>query len=147
MYRMIRDTATDLDQIGVVIDGATHTATQLPLALWFRVVKDLPYQIDRKPREVIARPIYSVMFAEEKNPLTNKRGIDCKKKSVLMAAWLHRHRIPYRLIASSRRPDRRITHVFPQFYAGGNWINADATYSDYYLGQPKQLTAAEILPE
>jgi transglutaminase-like putative cysteine protease len=72
--------------------------------------------------------------------------MDCKKKATLVGAWLKRRGIPFRLVSSSRRKDRRITHVFPQAKLRGKWVNLDATYSAYYPAQPKKLTNWEMLP-
>lgn len=54
-----------------------------------------------------------------------------------------------RIIGSSEYPDGEIHHVFLQAKLqgpAGPWINVDATYPDFELGQAKpEITAAEIL--
>ena len=103
----------------------------------FDQIRKIPYRQDVKPIEVVARPAIS---------LRNKDvGIDCKKKSILIASYLKSRGIPYRLIASSNKPSGRIHHVFPQMRFGNTWLNLDATYPQYRPFQQKALTHAEVL--
>jgi len=134
MYDLIRSTAGDLDDI--FINGVS--ASDLPLAKWYTIVKRIPYRIDPVPREIIARPAILAKYGPQV-------GIDCKKKSCLMAAALERKKIPWRLMSTSRRPDKKVSHVFPQAFLVNRWVNLDATYPFYRPGQPKQVTKAEIL--
>lgn len=136
MHALVRATAGDLDRMQ--LSGDNRPLSCLPLREYFDIVRKIPYRRDSSPVEVIARPGF--MFGDQ-------TALDCKKKAVLIAAWAKQNGVPYRFIASSNRPDRKITHVFPQLRISGDWRNMDATYVYYRPGQRKRLTAAQILPE
>lgn len=126
MYRMVEDYHGDI--------GAWANR---PLTEYFGMVKRLPYQRDKRGEETVARP--SLLFKEFP-------ALDCKKKGILIAAWLRSQGIPYRFIACSERPDGKIHHVFCQGVLDGKWRNLDATYSKYRMFQKKPLlTKAEVL--
>jgi len=72
-------------------------------------------------------------------------GADCKKKSILMGSYFKNNGIPFRLIGSSKNKNKRIHHVFPQAFLDGKWVNTDATYNHYNLGDQKKVTKAVIL--
>lgn len=105
----------------------------------FDFVRKIPYQEDGES-EIIARPKF----------LLNKKyfpALDCKKKAVIIGAWLEAHGLPWRLIAISEKSDKKIHHVFPQAKIDGDWLNIDATYPEYFLFQPKKhATFGEELP-
>ncbi len=137
---LVRNYSTDLDDIYVQrqgLNGETVPLSALGLDEMFDYVRRLPYQADPKPKEIVSRPchLFSGRF----------QGIDCKKKTVLMASWAKRNGVPYRFIGSSQREDQKVHHIFPQFKIDGHWINADATYPDYRIGESKELTFAEVL--
>ncbi len=134
MHRLIRMYGSDVDRI-TTPQGRPLSATDLPSAYDF--VRKIPYRRDVKPIEVIVRPAKIARYSAE--------GMDCKKKAILLASYLRRRGIPYRLVATSRRTDRRIHHVFPQINIAGQWFNLDATYPDSKPLEPKQLTAFEVL--
>jgi hypothetical protein len=136
MHRLVDRFAGDIDR--VFVRGYRLPLSRWPLPAYHTFVKSIPYRIDSAPREVVARP--SLLLG------AIRFGADCKKKNILMCAWARRNRVPYRILASSNRPDRRITHTYPQFKIAGEWVNADATYSWHKLGGMKHNTAVEILP-
>lgn len=112
---------------------------------FFDLVRKIPYRRDPKGIdsfgemegiEVIARPI--ILFQN------SDLGLDCKKKCILMVAYAIAHKIPWRIVTSSRRPDKQHHHIFPQWCINGVWINADATYRNYKLGQKKELTSFRV---
>lgn len=110
----------------------------LTLQDFFNYVKKIPY-IEDSENEIVSRPKYILS--------KTLPGADCKKKAVLIGAWLTAHGIPWRLVAISERPDRQIHHVFPQAFLLDKWKTIDATYPEYRLFSPKQYaTKAEILP-
>ena len=116
---------------------------RLPLPVFFNTVKNIPFKLDPAGREVTARPKYL------KNPRLFPR-MDCKKKAVLVQAWLKSRAIPSRLVAISERPDKKIHHVFPQAKMktarGNKWLNVDATYPHFKLFAPKPyVTRAQVL--
>ncbi|HSW65494.1 MAG TPA: hypothetical protein VLH56_19615 [Dissulfurispiraceae bacterium] len=134
MRWLVQQFAADLNSI--MVNG--RSMADLSAQDVFDFVRTIPYKRDTRPIEVIARPRYIMDLA--------KSGIDCKKKAVLLASWATLNGVPWRFIGMSSRPDGQIHHVFPQFQdALGNWINYDATYSRYSIGQQKRITKAEIL--
>lgn len=133
MYRLIDQYSGDLDRIQ--LNG--KPLSSLKLFEFFNLVKNIPYRKDIPAIEVVSRP--------EKIIRNRCNGMDCKKKSILIASYLKNRGIPFRLIASSKRPDKRIHHVFPQAELSGIWYNLDATYKHYKPLELKQLTAAEVL--
>lgn len=128
---------TDLDIIKIPVAGKLVPLSALPFEQYFDYIRKLPYKRDKAPIEQIGRPAWVM----EKRA----NGRDCKKAAIMISAYLKYHRIPYRLIGSSSRRDRAIHHIFPQMFTGGQWVNVDATYSDYSIGQQKTVTAKEIL--
>ncbi len=110
-------------------------------------VARIPYANDEKAwgdpfREVVARPGFILQMAKN----DQIQGIDCKKKAILIGAWSQLNRLPWELVAMSEQPDKEIHHVFPIVAVGDSWVNADATYARYRLGEPKPgMTNAERL--
>lgn len=137
MKSLVEKFSGDLENIFIKKNGRLIRVTALPLNEYFDLVRKIPYRRDMKPVEVVARPAHIFKY--------KTLGMDCKKKSILMGSWLREKKIPFRFIASSRRPDRRIHHVFPQGFLKGKWENLDATYSHYRPYQVKEVTAAEVL--
>lgn len=119
--------AENWKDLGILVDTDLET--------FFNYVRDIPYREDRDSVEVVARPKYL---------LNNFRGLDCKKKSVLIGAWLNAHRINWHLVAVSERADGEIHHIFVRAFLGGRWRNIDPTYQNYELFEPKKITAGEV---
>jgi hypothetical protein len=138
MYRLAGRFASDLDAVKVRRGSRLVPLSAFSLAGIFDFVRTLPYKRDVKPVEVVARPRTLL--------LGSNGGLDCKKKAVILGAYCHRNRLPYRFMAVSTRKNRSIHHVFPQVKIDGNWLNLDATYSHYKPFSPKLVTAAEVLP-
>jgi len=106
---------------------------------FFDFVKNIPYQEDRIA-EIVSRPKY--LFDRNKFP-----GLDCKKKAILIGAWLTAHGIKWRAVAASERADKKIHHVFIQAYIKGRYRNIDATYPYMRLFESKpKVTRAQELP-
>lgn len=137
MHRLINRYSGDLRDIKVWRGGKLVPFTSLDLMGAFDLIRKIPYQRDIPPKEIVSRPRY--IFQNRNN------GADCKKKSILYASYLRERGIPYRLIASSRKKNRRVHHVFPQGNFLGQWRNCDATYSHYRLFEPKCVTRMEVL--
>lgn len=114
----------------------------MPFDQYFDFIRGGPYANDEiawgdPEREVLARPAYLLKW--QRFP-----GLDCKKKAIMIGAWAERNRVPWELIGMSERADKEIHHVFPVLWDGEKWVNADATYPRYFLGQAKpEMTAAE----
>jgi len=137
MYYLVNKYYNDLEKCKIRLDGKTIPLTELTLCQIFNLVKNIPYRRDTKPVEIVSRP---------KIIIKNRRfGMDCKKKGILLGAYLKSNNIPYRFTSISRKPSGRIHHVFPQVYINGQWRNLDATYSHYEPFQRKQVTAVEVL--
>lgn len=136
MYNLVEKYHDDLKNVTVIYNGKKKIFSDLPLLEAFDVIKMIPYQQDSPPVEVLSRPVYIG---------TNGTGADCKKKSILMGSWLKENGIPYRFIAVSTTPDRRVHHVFTQGYLNDTWKNLDPTYSDAIPYQSKTVTAYEVL--
>lgn len=137
MRALVGRYARDLDSLVVRSRGKSLPFSRLSLPEVHKIVRSIPYKRDTAPVEVVGRParLLNGDFA----------GLDCKKKAILIGAWAKRNYVPWRFVASSRRPDRRYHHVFPQLRIAGEWVNADATYSRMRLGEVKRCTAAEVL--
>lgn len=137
MYRLVNRYYKDLDIFYLRSGKKLIPISKLSFKKFYNMVKHLPYRKDIKPIEVTSRPYYLLAFP--------KVGIDCKKKAILIASYLKKNNMPYRFIASSKKKDKRIHHVFPQVFLNGVWYNADATYSRFNLFEPKFVTKAEVL--
>lgn len=133
---LVNDYYTDLQDILVYED--LLPIHNLELDDYYLFVKNIPYRRDTKPIEVISRPYYIVKH--------RNLGMDCKKKSILIASWAKYNSVPYQFIGSSSRKDKKVHHIFPQLKINDNWKNVDATYDHYELFEPKNnLTHSEVL--
>lgn len=115
-----------------------------PYPAWFDFVRLIPYESDaeRFPDrviELVPRPAY--LLDRQLFP-----SLDCKKKSILLAAWAYGHGLPYRFLAVSQKPNGEVHHVFPQIDFGEGWSNEDATFASFMSGMGQPLTfAAELI--
>lgn len=135
MYRLIHQYADDLKGIVVVINGTGIPFSDLSLIQAFDVIRSIPYRQDKEPVEVVTRPKY----------INNETGADCKKKSILMASYLKLNGFPFRLVAVSNMPDKRVHHVFTQGYIDNRWENLDPTYPECKPFEDKKVTNFEVL--
>ena len=133
MGRLVDRYATDLHAFDV---GGVSLA-DIPLPIFYRAIANIPYREDTEGIEVVTRP-YLVLTAP-------RNGADCKKKHILIAAWLKLHNIPYRFVAVSRRPSGEIHHVIIEAYIDNEWVEIDATYPHNQLFQRQHWTNAELL--
>lgn len=110
---------------------------------FFEFVREIPYSPDdekfpARVVEVVSRPKYLL------DGKTFPR-MDCKKKAVLIGSWAKANGFPYRYVAVSHRPTREVHHVMPQIDFGRGWVNADATFPQFEIGQGQPVTfAAEL---
>jgi len=139
MYRMVERYCDDLRDVRIFYRGKKTSLADLPLNRFYEFVKNLKYETDIKPVEIVARPLHILAMSNL------GKGIDCKKKAILMAAYLRLRNVPYRFVASSNRPDGKVHHVFPQMEYLGQWLNVDATYAKYKPFQLHFVTNAEVL--
>lgn len=103
---------------------------------FYGVVRNIEYVQDIPGTEIVMRPIHI---------LRRGKG-DCKKKTTLLSSYAFLRGIPFRYVCTSRRPDKRIHHIFPQFLLGGKFVNWDATYPWYNIGEQKKVTNFEYFP-
>lgn len=117
--------------------GRKRPLHKLKLLEYYELIKNIPYKKDRRPIEIIARPkhLLSGVF----------NNLDCKKKTVLIGAYLKMNGYKYRLIGTSNRKSKNIHHIFPQVKLNGKWWNLDATYPENKAYQPKFITNMQEL--
>ena len=111
----------------------------LPLGEFFGMVSRGYY--NREPdawrAQVLARPALTI---SKRVPV-----IACANKAVILASLAELNRIPWRLVAVSRRVGRPPHHVFPEMFIGGAWRPVDATYpwSVPFLVKPYPVRVVE----
>jgi hypothetical protein len=131
---LVKKYADDLKII--TLEEYDTTLDNLTIEEYFDFVKSIPYRKDTTPVEVVSRPYYICKY--------KYLGMDCKKKAVLMASWCACNNIKYRFIGSSKRPDKKVHHIYVQAFLDSRWENIDATYDYYSLYEPKQETYSEV---
>lgn len=124
MYSMVEKFYGDIGEMAL-----------LPLEAYFNAVRSIPYRKDPPGTETVARP----------SAILRMPAADCKKKSILIAAWCKANGIPYRLIACSALRNRRVHHVFPDARINGEYRPLDATYPSYRPFQVRPYTKLEVL--
>lgn len=100
---------------------------------YYDYVKSMPYRRDPSGVEVVPRPKYIIKYGFG-------IGRDCKKQSIMMSSWAHENGIPYKLSVVSGRPDKKPHHIFVCVKIDGHWIDVDATYPNYKIGNNKSYT-------
>lgn len=129
--------------------GDLKNFKNLSLSDFFRRVANLRYRKDPRGAEIVARPKWGFSLARG-------GGIDCKKKSVIMAGFLNLKKIPNRFVGSSTRPKTffgkpPIHHVFVQgLFCDADrckWKNVDATYSQNKLFARKPKVTRAVIFE
>lgn len=137
---LIEQFYTDLQNVFLQRNNKLTPLSKLTLDEYFNFVKNIPYRRDPRPFEIVSRPYY--IFKHR------ALGMDCKKKAVLIGAYLRSKNFKYRAIGSSSRPDFKIHHIYMQLYEpkSEQWKNVDATYNHYKLFQKKiNETFREVL--
>jgi len=87
-----------------------------PIIRFFDFVRNLEYRADPVNNETISRPA----FLLEKNWPAR----DCDDKSILLASWCECNGVPWKFVAKSDRPDRRLHHVYVMACFNGKWKTA-----------------------
>jgi hypothetical protein len=144
MYALAERYHGDLKKILLRRGDKARPLSSLPLRDFYNFVRSIPFKRDRRPVEVVGRPARILKLSG---------GLDCKKKGVLIGAYFRDHGLvpgrDWRYVATSRRSDGQIHHVFPQLLVGSTvdccWRNVDATYPDDELFAEKKVTAMEVL--
>ena len=143
MYWLARRFSGDIAKALVRRSGSVKRMVDLSLAEMYDVVRSIPYRRDDKPVEVVARPLHILAGAGG--------GADCKKKAIILGAWLHETNksraepIHWRFVGVSSLKSRRIHHVLPQIKIDGEYKNVDATYPKNKIFDRKKYTAMEVL--
>lgn len=105
----------------------------------FAYIQSIPYRKDPPDVELVQRPLFFRMEAA--------RGADCDDRATAVAAWAVAARYPWRVVAVSRRPDKRLHHVFTEIKLGDQWVPMDPTYPTSGFGRPENWTHRKILAE
>ena len=126
IYRLAQDCSADLpDEWCESLEGAFDRARQVP---YFRDADS------GGAGEVIKRPMYGML------------GGDCDDKAVLIGAACERLGIPWRIVTTSRRPNKSIHHVYNEVNIDGDWLPVDATYAKNELFVAKPTTKKIVWP-
>jgi hypothetical protein len=141
MKRITKRYCNDLQHIFLRYKGKLISISDLPFIAYFNIIKNMQYKQDKAPIEIVARPKILLKGVQ------SGAGLDCKKKSILIASWicLNVGKNNFRFVASSKRNDRKITHVFPEILVNQKWLPVDATYSYNKPFKKEHLTNREIL--
>lgn len=118
---LINKYAGDLHLISIETPAGRKRLDELTLLQFFNFAKNIPYKLDEKPIEVVGRP-YRLLS-------DRLGGLDCKKKTCLCGSYLKQNGIPFQLIGSSDRADKRIHHIFTKAKIKGRWRVVDSTYA------------------
>ena len=131
IIRLAKKYYNDLDLI--LLDGMP--VYKLNLIDFFDLVKRIPYSEDPDSHEIVMRPYY----------IFKSKYADCKKKSILIASFCNKNKIPNRFVICSVRPDRQFHHIYNQIKNGSKWLNVDSTYSDNIIfSAKKNLTNKKV---
>lgn len=105
----------------------------------YNFVKNIPYSEDKI--EIIGRPLkFWQLFKEG-----YLKGLDCKKKAILMGIYASVNKIPQYLKVISTRKDKKVHHIFNVFKINNKLIDVDATYYFYKIGEvPYKITYSEV---
>lgn len=137
MYGLINRYHKDLRRYKLKVGKKVVPIKNLTIRQFFDFVRKIPYRVDTKPTEVIARPKHIMKH--------RYMGMDCKKKSILMGSFLRLKGVPFYLGGSSRKKDGRIHHVFARGKVNGTYRNIDPTYNFNIPFDRKRVTNFEIL--
>lgn len=108
------------------------------LEQFYDIVHSIPFSQDPVFNEIVSRPSY--LLDRQIFPF-----LDCKKKTVLFAAFFELQNWDYILVASSDNTGDP-HHVFILLWDGEDWLPVDATlYEDYLFGPMPELVHAETL--
>lgn len=131
-------TAAEMARLSVQYAADLGEKSSWPLQKIFAYVKNLPYRRDPQNVESLARPAYTMR--------RNFPWRDCDDKAIILGAWCSANMIPFRFLASSRRPDKTLHHVFLEAQAGAAPIILDATYPSHKLGSLARNDYTDVQP-
>lgn len=137
IFQLARQFCNDLQRAYSERYGGLIPLSSLSFRDFYDVVKSLPYRRDVSPVEIVARPRIVLSLSK------SGQGRDCKKAAVLIGAYCECNGLKWRLATVSTRPDKKIHHIFPQVFIGGEYINADATYQNMKIGERKKVTKVQ----
>lgn len=134
----VSQTAREMERLVRLYALDVKPLSRLSLESFYNMVCKLSYKRDPKGVEIVSRPLYVLN--------SNSSFRDCKKKSILMGAYLFLKKIPFAFWASSSRPDKKIHHVFPIATINKKPLVLDATYGNNQIGKfPAKITSLKRL--
>ena len=139
--RNLVDYKQTIDEIKrLIIQYSSDTKNENYFPAYFNRIKNIPYEKDREKIEIVQRTGMTLSGTGAGN------GSDCKKKAVAIAAWFQYRGIPWRLIITSKRQDKKPDHIFPQYWdSSGRWVNVDATYKRFKIDEEKTGTFFKVV--
>lgn len=114
---------------------------------YYRAICSVPYADDENnsfPRELSGNDKNLERVWRPKWILEKLNAADCKKKSILIAAYCIGQNIPVRFVVMSNRADQEPHHIYTEIHNGEKWIVADATYPENKLGKKEKETFREV---
>ena len=104
---------------------------------FFNFIKKIPYTEDSQD-EILDRP---------KGLLNPKKwpGLDCKKKAILLASYLHNRGLKWSFVAVSEKLGFPIHHVYCLLKYGNKFFPLDATYNNSKFLKINPVFEAEII--
>ena len=119
-------TAAEMEKLVRSFSSDIGEKKEWPLAKFYNYVKNLEFRPDPQGHESISRPSLSM--------LPNWPWRDCDDKSILIGSFCFENGIPFKFQASSKRPDKKLHHVFVIAKIDGRECVLDATYPRNKLG-------------
>lgn len=137
LKRLAKSYRFDLFLYKVKFNGRLISLALLSLKDFFDSIKRIPYRKDRRPIEQVKRPLFTLL----------DNLADCKKKSIIIAAYCEIKNIKYRFMTTSNLPNKKIHHVYVQVFNPklNKWLNVDSTYNNNKLFSKKNVTNWEVL--
>ncbi len=100
--------------------------TKMPLPDFYRLVKNLPYNMEGGLYQSLVRPGLAL---NGQFPI-----VACVNKSIIMSSYLKCKNTPYRYKIVAKNPLDALHHVYTEGYIGRTWIPLDCTYPENRIG-------------
>lgn len=141
----VRHTGAEMLRLSVDFCDDVACFDGYTLEQFFNMVKSLTYKKDPPGVEHLSRPAASLSkYATYR---------DCDDKAILIAAYLTRQAklgkkfIPWRFVAVSKKPDRRLHHVVNEVLINGEPRIIDATYPHNSFYKKDAFTAFQPITD
>jgi hypothetical protein len=136
--RNVEQTGAEMERLVRTYSCDVADLDNLNIFKMFRYVANLKYIADPMGIELVQRP----KFVRSKKA----RFRDCDDKSILLGAWLYRRKIPFRFIAVSTKPNKKLHHVLIECrFKNGSKKYLDATYPQNKIFQHKPFTNRQYI--